>query len=300
MSTIDTFQEMSGITEPSCLTITAERAQEIIHMVSATAKLGSGGGTSPSTPVALLPVSTYVHGSKDPDFGSASVHPKRPPFASHWGIVVGDLLGGRPAFLFHLVLRWNGADHKMEFASSKVNLESRQIVGASVKPVGETRYSILELSDIGDQMIKVFGNYHTVFWNCQTFAKCYLHIITESDAAFTQWTSADVTDLFLCALVVPMPIASTSRRRERHKMKHLVDVGVATAQLAELGRIEGRKLTDEEIFRASDAVIDLMMGAWSDDETLKGLSRPIKDSADKLGLMSTIKANIQKALGISS
>jgi len=297
MSTIETFEEMSGILEPSCLTITAERAEEIINTVSATANLGpSGGGTS--TPVTLLPVSTYVHDSKDPDFGSASVHPKKPPFASHWGIVVGDLLGGRPAFLFHLVMRCNGADHKIEFAVSKVNLESRWIVGASVKPVGETRYSIWELSDIGDQMIKVFGNYHTVFWNCQTFAKCYLRVITGTDAAFAQWTSADATNLFLCALVVPMPIASTSKRRERQKMKHLVDVGGAAT--AELGRIEGRKLTEEETFRASDAVIDLMMEAWSDDETLKSLSRPIKDSADKVGLMSTIKANIQKALGISS
>ena len=57
------------------------------------------------------------------------------------------------------------------------------------------------------------------------FAKCYLRVITGSEAAFAQWTSADVTNLFLCALVVPMPVASTSRIVEKGKMTRLDKVG---------------------------------------------------------------------------
>ena len=119
------------------------------------------------------------------------------------------------------------------------------------------------------------------------FAKCYLRVITGEDAAFTQWTSADVTNLFLCALVVPMPIVSTSKHHENRRMKQLHDIGIKTTDVTALGRrAEGHELTDEELFKASDTVIDLMKASWSDDETLKKLSRPMKDSSDKIGLMT--------------
>src|SRR5436190_15629382 len=100
MSTIDTFKKLSGVTETSPLEITLERAHVIVRTISskhAEQELDSAS-------VNILPVSTYVAESKEMDFGSAYVAPKQPPFASHWGILVGNLLEGR-GFLFHLVLR---------------------------------------------------------------------------------------------------------------------------------------------------------------------------------------------------
>jgi hypothetical protein len=42
-----------------------------------------------------------------------------------------------------------------------------------------------------------------------------------------------------------------------------------------------------------------MKASWSNDETLKKLTLQMKDSADKVGLMNSIKSIIMKALGIS-
>lgn len=166
----------------------------------------------------------------------------------------------------------------------------------NVTYVGDTKYEYLELRRIGKEMIKAFGNYHLVFWNCQMFAKCYLQVITGNDAAFTQWTSADITNLFLCALVVPIPAASSLKSREKARMKQLHDVGLATAALAELQRERGDVPTEEEVFKASDAVIDLMRASCLDDVVLRSLARPIKDSADKAGLMGSIRAFIKSAV----
>ena len=294
MSTVNTFRDMSGITQTSALEITPERAQEVIKTVSSNPR-----EHTTSTPITLLQVSTYISESKEENAGCAYVYPKQPPFASHWGIVVGDP-SKRGAFLFHLVLRGDGATRRVEFRASNVNSKSEWIVGASVKPVGQTKYSIQELTRIGEEMIETFGSYHLIFWNCQMFAKCYLHIITGDDAVFTQWTSADVTNLFLCALVVPMPLASTSKSNENRKMMQLGDVGIEAARRKALHTMSEREnITDEELFEASDAIMDLMKTSWRDDETLKSLSRPMKDSTElKSRLMGEIGRFISKALGL--
>lgn len=130
------------------------------------------------------------------------------------------------------------------------------------------------------------------------FAKCYLHIITGDDAVFTQWTSASVTNLFLCALVVPMPLASTSKSNEKRKMKKLDDVGIEAVRRKVLKNMSERDIiADEELFEANDAIMDLMKGSWWDDETLKSLSCPMK--ADKIGLIAEIGSFILKLLGVS-
>jgi hypothetical protein len=79
-------------------------------------------------------------------------------------------------------------------------------------------------------------------------------------------------------------------------MKQLHDVGLATAALAELQRERGDVPTEEEVFKASDAVIDLMRVSCLDDVVLRSLARPIKDSADKVGLMGSIRAFIKSAM----
>ena len=150
---------------------------------------------------------------------------------------------------------------------------------------------------LGAQMIKAFGNYHVVFWNCQMFAKSYLRVITGSDAAFDQWTSADMTNLFLCAFVVPFPIASTSKTKEQRKMKQLREVEARAGK----GQVDNRKeqieVTEEDLFKASDEAIDLMKEAISDEETFEKVSSPVKDSSDKPGVIQAITALWFKILG---
>src|SRR5436305_10532573 len=72
-------------------------------------------------------------------------------------------------------------------------------------------------------MIKAFRNYHFVFWNYQMFAKCYLQVIIDTNTAFNQWTSADVTNLFLCMLVVSIP---TLKYHKLACIQQLNDIGL--------------------------------------------------------------------------
>ena len=72
-------------------------------------------------------------------------------------------------------------------------------------------------------MIAQFGNYHRVFWNCQTFAKCYLRVITgHIGASFDDWTVADTSRLFLTAFLIGAPFATTSKIIEKSETQKLV------------------------------------------------------------------------------
>ena len=82
-----------------------------------------------------------------------------PAFASHWGVVVGEPKNEK---LFH-------------FDSTLPNFYKPL---PNAKHLGETRYTNDQLEVLREVMILEFGRYHRVFWNCQTFAKCYLHVIT--------------------------------------------------------------------------------------------------------------------------
>jgi hypothetical protein len=49
---------------------------------------------------------------------------------------------------------------------------------------------------IGEKLIAAFGDYHKIFWNCQTFAKVFLrNICGKPEADFGHWTSTDTTKL---------------------------------------------------------------------------------------------------------
>jgi hypothetical protein len=301
MSTIETFRAMSGISQISSLEITPQRAQEIIETVSSNHPQNAS-----STAVNLLPVSSYVTQAKPGMPGSASIVPNMPPFASHLGIVIGVPQIQLTALLLHLVLDEDEEDTRsVMLAANYVGLKSKSIKGGEVKQVGETRFSIPEIIRIGEEMISAFGNYHLVFWNCQVFAKCYLRVITSSDATFNHWTTADVTNLFLCAFVIPTPIVSSSKSNEQRRMRLLHGVGTQAAngqretQAAE-GELEPEAegmVTDEDLFKASDEAIDLMKEAIADNETFKKLSSPVKDSSDKRGLIQGIKSLWQKVTG---
>src|SRR5579859_3476422 len=305
MSTIDTFRSMSGISQTSSLEITAERAKEIIQAVSSK---HAHSGTA-VTAINLLPVSSYVTGPKPGALGSASIAPNMPPFAAHWGIVVGVPQTQLTALLLHLVLdEDDDGTRSVMLAANYVSLNSKSIKGASeIKQVGETRFTYPELIQIGEEMINAFGNYHLVFWNCQMFAKCYLRVITGSDATFNHWTTADVTNLFLCAFVISTPIASTSMSKEQRRIKqlHVVGTQVTKGRVAEgttqaSGQVEDEAgeteniVTDLDLFKASDEAIDLMKEALKDEEMYMKVSGPVKDSFDKRGLIQMIKSLWQK------
>jgi hypothetical protein len=290
MSTLDAFTTMTGIHQASSLELTPARAQEIVQKVSS-----NHTADADAIPVNILPVSSYVTQAKT-SAGYSNVVPNLPPFAAHWGIVVGVPTKKRTALLLHLVLEEDeDGNRDIEFAMNNVGLESRSSKGAVVERVGETRFSVPELLRIGVEMIEAFGNYHIVFWNCQMFAKCYLRVITGSDAAFSHWTSADVTTLFLCAFVFPSSIASTSRTKEQRRMKQLRQVGIQAARQSST-EIDG-KIKDEELLRASDEAIDLMKEAIRDEGIFNKVSKPVKDSSDKYGVIHEIKALWLKVFG---
>jgi len=176
-------------------------------------------------------VKSYVAkaGTKASTFGKVVV----PAFAVHWGVVVGPTI-------YHLVFQ-NNADVALD--SDDLSRRGRPIEFTfyrwkhdTAKPlkdfpvVGYTQYNHQQLCDIGDQLIRAFGDYHRLFWNCQVFAKCFLRLITggqEFDkCAHTirksdyRLTSADATHLFLCGVIVTAPAATTlkithEKRRKR-------------------------------------------------------------------------------------
>lgn len=282
MSTLNIFREMSGITETSILEITSERAQEIVQTVSAFCPQ-----QSTSVPLSLVSVSTYVVEAKNPDAGSVYVSPKQPSFASHWGIVVGDMYHGiQVATLYHLVLKDDGDGHRrIRFEARNVEAGDISVKGAAVKTVGSTRYDHPYLIYIGNKMIEAFGNYHLIFWNCQMFAKCYLSVITDDVAVFDEWTSADVTNLFLCALVIPASIGSSNMSKQASKERQLKATGTRAATTMPLGvEIEQSNVSEEQLLKMSDQVIDKMIESWKDDETLKKFYS-IKDSSNKSGFV---------------
>jgi hypothetical protein len=103
-----------------------------------------------STPVHLLPVSTFIQDAK----GDPIIYVV-PPFARHWGVVVGQ----QNRFLFHLVFRdvvdvpsdtkpdsLTGRVRAVEFVS---NSWDPTWSTSSIREVGNTPYSIDKILGIG-------------------------------------------------------------------------------------------------------------------------------------------------------
>jgi len=284
MSTLGTFKQMANITDIASLEVTLEQCKDIVS------KVESIGHAQQPTPMAitLYPVSTYVFDQKNPFFGSALVCPSLPKFASHWAIVVEEVSASRTlATMFHLVLNRNrDRNRAVTFYHHSIQPHELNIDAATVKAVGSTHYELGQLRRIGEKMIDEFGNYHRVFWNCQMFARCYLRVITGNDAVFDQWTSADVTNLFLCALIIPVPFSSSKVVKQAVKERRLQQTGKKAAAIPLLPPDTTQvEVTEERLFELSDQVIDAMVEQWETDQKL---SAEIKDSSDKLGLFAQI------------
>ena len=176
-------------------------------------------------------VKSYVAkaGAKTSTFGRVVV----PAFAVHWGVVVGPTI-------YHLVFQ-NDADlaldsddmcrrwKPIEFTFYRWKHDTERLKDFPI--VGYTQYNHQQLCDIGDELIRAFGDYHRLFWNCQVFAKCFLRLITggqEFDKfahairkTDDRLTSADATHLFLFGVIVTAPAATTLKITHEMRRKRV-------------------------------------------------------------------------------
>ena len=236
--------------------ITIEEANAVVKRVVDSVEVG----TNSPAGVAFVPVHTYVHqlGKTATAWGSSTI--VVPPFASHWGIVVGP---PESQTLFHLLfvegLREEAENSTVENKHIRFHYSGLHQPLANTKYVGQTRYNTDELVAIGKAMIREFGNYHKVFWNCQTFAKCYLRVITgDHEANFDSWTAADTSRLFLCAFLVGMPFATTSKVKEKLETERLI---------RKIESIPEHLTTEEKSARAIAAIYEALKGdpSWGSE-----------------------------------
>lgn len=144
--------------------------------------------------VGLSSVSTLVCRGKGEIYGAGYVVPT---FAVHWGVISRETL-------FHL--RYDSRSKAVQFdwrAWRAKDGDSKY----KVDEVGQTPYSTDQLIQIGlfipsnmadctgKKLVEEFGDYHTLFWNCQTFVKVYLRVICTPPVDAGQWTSEDTTYL---------------------------------------------------------------------------------------------------------
>ena len=229
--------------EPICML--ADSA--ILEDVKSTTPIPSGTRQN----VSLARVNTYIY-QTEVSKTSGNLRIVFPTFASHWAVIVCEAnFPGKHGMAYHLTFREQEAAQVCPPAGT-----SREVVFTTMpvedmpngmKEVGTTRFSHAERMNIGQAMIKAFGSYHRVFWNCQHFARLYLSVITEGCGGFDEWTLSQTSNLFLCAFVVTTPIATTNKKIETRKAEEI---------LAQFPSIPGR--ADEQIILdASDEAITL-------------------------------------------
>jgi len=149
------------------------------------------------------------------------------------------------------------------------------------EPGGTTIFNADELRDIGVRMIDEFGDYHRVFWNCQTFAKCYeghhlgalflrpvLPIFLVID---DRLTTLDALGLFLCAFAVPIPLTTTVKFLESRRVEELVSVcGGGISLIARADDVEAEaEAEDPSIYDLSRMAMSLIGGAVHSDPTVR-------------------------------
>ena len=166
--------------------------------------------------VSIGRVSTYIYRTEMSKADSSNKRIVFPTFASHWAIIVCELnspneYGHAYHLTFHDPARAElspptGTSREVKF--TPMFLEA---IPEGMKEVGTTRFSHADRMRIGKRMIKAFGSYHRLFWNCQHFARLYLSVITDGVGEFEEWTLSQASNLFLCAFIVTTPIAITNK-----------------------------------------------------------------------------------------
>ena len=259
--------------EDMTMRLTDQEMEAVVERVVDSAPSRTGTPTG----IALVPVHTYVHQVTKASIPGTSPSIVVPAFASHWGIVVGEANDQK---LFHLLFV---DDIEVDVSGSNVeNQNIRFHVTNLYKPlpnakhVGHTYYNTDELEALGNAMIREFGSYHKVFWNCQAFAKCYLRVITgKVEAKFDDWTSADTSRLFLCAFLVGAPFATTNKVNENSRAEKLVK------------RIESIPASLSATDRSGQA-IEAMYAELRQDPSWGAEHGQLSDTTDKPGFLESL------------
>jgi hypothetical protein len=187
-------------------------------------KLPQGSGSVQN--VSIGRVSTYIYRTEmsKVDGDQRIVFPT---FASHWAVIVCEPKAPtKNAHCYHLTFHDAAAAQISAPANVTREIQFSPMIlkktPEGMKEVGTTRFSHSDLIDIGEAMIKAFGSYHRVFWNCQHFARLYLLVITDGKGKFDEWTLSQTSNLFLCAFVVTIPLAATNKTIETKKAKEII------------------------------------------------------------------------------
>ena len=102
-----------------------------------------------------------------------------PTFASHWAVIVSEPQSPTAhAHAYHLTFHDAAAAQLSPPANATREIQFSAMMlkktPEEMKEVGTTRFGHADLMIIGEAMIKAFGSYHRLFWNCQHFARLYL------------------------------------------------------------------------------------------------------------------------------
>lgn len=91
------------------------------------------------------------------------------------------------------------------------------------KDVGRTRFTPSQIASIGDMLIRNFGNYHRLFWNCQHFAECLMDLICGGEFESFDCTSSEMLQKVMFATIILSGTAATRKIQEKALQKVVVE-----------------------------------------------------------------------------
>jgi hypothetical protein len=227
----------------------------ILEEVTSTSPLPNG----PLHNVSIGRVSTYIYRT-EVSKADGNMRIVFPTFASHWAVIVYDFkANGEDGFAYHLTFHDPVAAHLSPPANTsrhvKFTATILETMPEGLKEIGKTRFDHSDRMKIGRAMIKAFGSYHRVFWNCQHFARLYLSVITDGIGAFDEWTLSQTSNLFLCAFIITTPVVATNMKAETRKARDIL------AQFP----IEPSSTDERLVLEASDEAITLAQSLAIED-----------------------------------
>jgi hypothetical protein len=147
----------------------------------------------------IVPIETYDASMCGPLVTAAEAKVV-PGIASHWGVVmeIRRPKGATYRVLYHLTFEeWQ--DESPGDFHRKVALYFKTIDTTFGTEVGTTCENMENVYEIGKKLVKEFGSYHHVFWNCRLFLNCFLRILTKSDNDFYGYFPAERSKIFIPA-----------------------------------------------------------------------------------------------------
>ena len=176
--------------------------------------------------VSIGRVSTYIYRT-EVSKADGNMRIVFPTFASHWAVIVYDFKSdGEDGFAYHLTFHDPVAAQFSPPANTSRHVKFMatllEAMPEGLKDVGKTRFDHSDRMKIGRAMIKAFGSYHRVFWNCQHFARLYLSVITDGIGAFDEWTLSQASNLFLCAFIITTPVVAKNMKIETRKARDIL------------------------------------------------------------------------------